>query len=50
MRGCGLHGLVGRPGDCGGERDDVLCLDVLDGDAEHLAANEVGDVDVLDCW
>jgi hypothetical protein len=37
---------------CGGWRDGDVAFgfDLVEGDAEHLAANEVGDVDVLGYW
>lgn len=36
---------------CGcGEGDLAFCFDLVDGDAEHLAADEVGDVNELCCW
>ena len=34
----------------GGDVDLALSLDFIEGDAEHLAAHEVGDVDVLGSW
>lgn len=46
-RGLSGHGLFGAL-DGGREGDLALCLDIIDWNAEHLAAYEVGDVDVLD--
>ena len=34
----------------GGDGDVAFSFDFVKGNAEHLAANEVGDVDVLGCW
>jgi hypothetical protein len=43
----GGGGGLGSGGHVGG---NVLDLDILEGNAQHLAADEVGDVDVLGSW
>jgi hypothetical protein len=34
----------------GGDVDLTFGFDLIEGNAEHLAANEVGDVDILSSW